>query len=152
MNKSMELVIGVDLGATTVKTGVVRSDGRILYQNRFPTRADEGPEAVIHQIVVSVEDATAHADGAPIGGLGLGSPGVVDDQGVVKAPPNMANWDEVPLRAMLSEVFAFPIAVENDANAAAIAESRFGAGREHKNFLFVIWGTGVGGGIILDRK
>ena len=152
MNKSMELVIGVDLGATTVKTGVVRSDGRILYQNRFPTRADEGPEAVIRQIVVSVEDATAHAEGAPIGGLGLGSPGVVDDQGVVKAPPNMANWDEVPLRAMLSEVFAFPIAVENDANAAAIAESRFGAGREHKNFLFVIWGTGVGGGIILDRK
>lgn len=146
------LVIGTDLGATTVKTGLVRSDGRILYQNRFPTRAGDGPEAVVGQIVLSVEDAMGRAPGAPITGLGIGSPGVVDDHGVVKAPPNMKDWDEVPLREMLGKAFSLPVAVENDANAAAIAESRFGAGREHPNFLFVIWGTGVGGGIILGGK
>lgn len=152
MANGTELVIGVDLGATTVKTGLVRSDGRILHQNKFPTRAGDGPDAVVRQIVASVEDARAKAGDDPILGLGVGSPGVVDDQGVVRAPPNMADWDEVPLAAMLGDVFGFPVVVENDANAAAIAESRFGAGRDHPNFLFVIWGTGVGGGIILDRK
>ena len=152
MKNGRELVIGVDLGATTVKTGLVRHDGQILYQNKFPTRAGEGPEAVVRQIVASVEEARPKAGEDPILGLGIGSPGVVDDHGVVKAPPNMKDWDEVPLAAILGDVLGLPVAVENDANCAAIAESRFGAGREHPNFLFVIWGTGVGGGIILDRK
>jgi len=72
---------------------------------------------------------------------------------VVKAPPNFANWDEVPLRDEIARLFpASLVAVENDANAAAIAESKFGAGMQYPNFLFVIWGTGVGGGIILNRK
>ena len=152
MTHGTDIAIGVDLGATTVKTGIVRPDGRILYQNKFPTRGGDGPDAVVRQIVASVEDARAKAGTGRILGLGIGSPGVVDDQGVVKAPPNMRDWEEVPLAAMLGEVFSFPVAVENDANCAAIAESRFGAGRDHPNFLFVIWGTGVGGGIILNRK
>jgi glucokinase len=152
MTDNAQLVIGTDLGATTVKTGLVRPDGRIVYQNRFPTRAADGPDAVVGQILLSVREAIEHAGGASLGGLGLGSPGVVDDQGVVKAPPNMADWDEVPLRAMLREQLQRTVEVENDANAAAIAESRFGAGRAHPDFLFVIWGTGVGGGIILNRK
>ncbi len=152
MTHGEQLVIGTDLGATTVKTGLVRGDGRILYQNRFPTRAAEGPDAVIGQIILSVEDALAHSGGAHVGGLGIGSPGVVDDDGVVKSPPNMKDWDEVPLHAKLQEHFQRTVAIENDANAAAIAESRFGAGREFPHFLFVIWGTGVGGGIILNRK
>jgi glucokinase len=91
--------------------------------------------------------------GAHPGGIGVGSPGVVDDEGVVKAPPNFANWDEVQLKTELARFFpSLPVAIENDANAAAIAESKFGAGKQYPNFLFVIWGTGVGGGIILDRK
>jgi glucokinase len=135
-----------------VKTGLVRSDGRIIYQNKFPTRAAEGPDAVVKQIVASAEDAISKAERAPISGLGVGSPGVVDDQGIVKAPPNIKDWDEVPLGRMLRDVFGLNVVVDNDANAAAIAESRFGAGLDHPNFLFVIWGTGVGGGIILDRK
>ncbi|MBI4428434.1 MAG: ROK family protein [Ignavibacteriales bacterium] len=145
--------IGVDLGATTVKTGVVSAAGKILYQNRLPTNGHSGPPAVIKQIEVSVRDALAHAFGKKPSGIGIGSPGVVDESGVVKSPPNIDGWDIVPLARKLGNTFPrFRIKVENDANAAAIAESRFGAGKKYPNFLFVIWGTGVGGGIILNGK
>ncbi len=152
-NSNAKVAIGVDLGGTTVKAGVVSVVGEILYHNRFPSNAGKGPAAVVQQIRASVQDAIGHVNGAKVNGIGVGSPGVVDDDGIVKAPPNFADWDEVPLKSELSNLFPdVPVAVENDANAAAIAESRFGAGRQYPNFLFVIWGTGVGGGIILNRK
>ncbi|MEX1276544.1 MAG: ROK family protein [Bacteroidota bacterium] len=147
------LVIGVDVGGTSIKAGVVSSSGALLYQNKFPTQADRGPGAVIKQIQASVQDALSQTNGSTVQGLGIGTPGVVDDDGVVKAPPNFVDWDEVPLKAELRKLFGtLPIDIENDANAAAIAESKFGAGREFPNFLFVIWGTGVGGGIILNNR
>jgi glucokinase len=148
-----KVVIGVDLGGTTVKAGVVAAGGSILYQNKFPSFADEGPSRVIQQIGASIRDAIKNTNGARVEGIGLGAPGVVDDEGVVKSPPNFEHWDEVPLKVELRKAFPnLPIGVENDANAAAIAESRFGAGVDIPNFLFVIWGTGVGGGIILNHK
>jgi glucokinase len=152
-NPKSNIVIGVDLGGTTIKAGLVSADGSILYNNKFPTYAGKGPATVIQQIRAAVQDALKHTDGAQVGGIGIGSPGVVDDEGVVKAPPNFVDWDEVPLKSELGKLFpAVCIGVENDANAAAIAESKFGAGVQYPNFLFVIWGTGVGGGIILNHK
>jgi glucokinase len=146
-------VIGVDLGGTTIKAGVVSAGGSILYQNKFPTLADRGPAVVVQQIATAIRDAIKQAGRTGTEGIGIGAPGVVDDEGVVKAPPNFADWDVVPLKLEISKLFRGTlIGVENDANAAAIAESKFGAGVDHPNFLFVIWGTGVGGGIILDRK
>jgi glucokinase len=146
-------VLGIDLGGTTIKAGVVSSEGSIIYQNKVPTCADRGPATVVKQIEIAVNDAIHNAGEAKITGLGIGSPGVVDDDGVVKAPPNFVQWDEVPLKAELTKLFpGLPVCVENDANAAAIAESKFGAGVQFPNFLFVIWGTGVGGGIILNHK
>ncbi len=148
-----EFAIGVDLGGTTVKTGLVSRDGRIAYHNKFDSKGHEGPEAVIRQIALSVNDAMSHAGGAQFVGIGIGSPGVVDNDGFVKAPPNLLHWDSIPLARELAKQFGnSPVKVENDANCAAIAESKFGAGKEYPDFLFVIWGTGVGGGIILDRK
>jgi len=152
-NPKSNIVVGVDLGGTTIKAGLVSADGSILYNNKFPTYADKGPATVIQQIRAAVQDALKHTDGAQVGGIGIGSPGVVDNEGVVKAPPNFVDWDEVPLKSELGKLFpAVCIGVENDANAAAIAESKFGAGVQYPNFLFVIWGTGVGGGIILNHK
>lgn len=150
---SHQFVIGVDLGGTTVKTGVVSSDGRLVYQNRFPTFADQGPDAVIGQIELGVRDALAHEQAASVSAIGIGAPGVVDDDGFVKAPPNLKGWGRVPLARKLQDRFpGFRVEVENDANAAAVAEAKFGAGRNLPDFLFVIWGTGVGGGIILKNK
>jgi glucokinase len=152
-NSSSNIVIGVDVGGTTIKAGIVTSDGAIRYSNKYPTCADKGPSTVIRQIQAAVQDALRQSNGASVKAIGVGCPGVVDDDGVVKAPPNFVDWDEVPLKSELSKLFpGVTIAIENDANAAAIAESKFGAGVQYPNFLFVIWGTGVGGGIILNHK
>jgi len=154
MNTSKDAIaVGVDLGGTTVKTGLVSMSGEIRYHNKFDSRGAEGPEQVIKQIADSVTDAIAHADGRRTIGIGIGAPGVVDNNGFVKAPPNLLHWDSIPLAAELRQQFHdVPISVENDANCAAIAESKFGAGKDYPDFLFIIWGTGIGGGIILDRK
>lgn len=145
--------IGVDLGATTVKTGLVAADGSLVYQVKLPAEGMNGPKAVIQQIEASIHDVMKHANGLPLSGIGIGSPGVVDDAGVVKSPPNFKDWNAVPLADEIAARFtSLPIRIENDANAAAIAESKFGAGKGISDFLFVIWGTGVGGGIILNRQ
>jgi len=143
--------IGVDLGGTTIKTGIVSSAGKIFAQSKFPTLGEQGPKAVIAQIRRSIDEVLVHAKGKKIGGIGIGSPGIVDEKGgVVKDPPNFADWHSVALGNAVKKIFKLNTRVENDANVAAIAEAKFGAGKRHPNFLFVIWGTGVGGGIILD--
>jgi glucokinase len=145
--------IGVDLGATTVKTGLVTSAGQILFQTKLPTLGEKGPKAVIIQIKKSIEQVMIHARGKTLRGIGIGSPGIVDEKGgIVKDPPNISGWHHVALGEKIQKSFKLHVAVENDANVAAIAEAKFGAGKHHPNFLFVIWGTGVGGGIILDGK
>ncbi len=146
------VAIGVDLGGTTVKTGIVSRSGEILHQAKLPSRSEKGPEAVVGQIERSVKEALSKSTEYEVIGVGVGAPGIVSDDGIVKAPPNLKDWVEVPLGAELSSRLHINVAVENDANAAAIAESKFGAGKEYPDFLFVIWGTGVGGGIILNRK
>ena len=89
--------------------------------------------------------------GNTLRGIGIGSPGIVDEEGgIVKDPPNFADWHNVALGNAVTKIFRLNTKVENDANVAAIAEAKFGAGKRHPNFLFVIWGTGVGGGIILN--
>lgn len=151
-NERISVAVGVDLGGTNVKTGLVSREGEILYQNKLPSRASEGPKIVISQIAASIKDCLSHANKKHVEGIGIGSPGIVDNEGMVKSPPNLANWDAVPLGPEIEKEFGIPVMVENDANAAAIAESKFGTGRNHSDFLFVIWGTGVGGGIILNKK
>ncbi|HWP83479.1 MAG TPA: ROK family protein [Bacteroidota bacterium] len=152
MNAPQRLAIGVDLGGTTIKTGLVSANGSILYQSKFPSRSLEGPSAVLEEIERSIHDAMTHTGGNSIAGVGIGAPGVVDRNGVVQSPPNFKDWDAFPLASELRAKLNMEVRIENDANAAAIAESRFGAGRDYPNFLFVIWGTGVGGGIILERR
>lgn len=147
--------IGVDLGGTTVKAGIVSVDGKILNQLTVPTDAEKGPEAVAQQIVKVIKDIQHSKSGDEIIGIGVASPGLVKlDGNTVEAPPNFKNWDSFPLRdAIIKDIGnKLPLYVENDANAAALAEAKFGAGKEMDNFLFVIWGTGVGGGIIMDGK
>ena len=148
----LKYAIGVDLGATTVKTGLVSSEGKILVQTNLPTLGERGPKAVIQQIRKSIEEIQRDAKGKRLRGVGIGAPGIVDEEGVVKDPPNIKGWHIVALRREMKKYFSMDVKVENDANVAAIAEAKFGAGRRHPNFLFVIWGTGVGGGIIMDGK
>lgn len=148
-----QLAIGVDLGGTTVKTGLIDSNGKLLAQSKLPTMAEVNPRAVIGQITKTIQEVIPAAGGAPIAGIGIGSPGLIQNPGgIVKSPPNMNDWDVVPLADEISKVFNIRVEVDNDANVAAVAESKFGAGKDHPNFLFIIWGTGVGGGIIMNNQ
>jgi glucokinase len=150
---AQQLAIGVDLGGTTVKTGLINSDGTILAQSKLPTLAEQDPQAVIGQIVRSINEVLPHANGKEIAGIGIGSPGLIQNPGgIVKSPPNMNNWDVVPMADEIKKVFNVRVEVDNDANVAAVAEAKFGAGKAHPDFLFIIWGTGVGGGIIMNGQ
>jgi glucokinase len=153
MKSNKMFAIGVDLGATTVKTGIVDFDGSISDQVSVASKADKGPSVVLQQIELSIREVSSKRDMSECKGIGIGTPGVVSSKdGMVLHPPNFANWTSVDVTKKVRDSFSLPVFVENDANCAALAEARFGAGKEYKDFLFVIWGTGIGGGIILDHK
>lgn len=150
---AQQLAIGVDLGGTTVKTGLISSDGTVLALSKHPTRAEENPQAVIEQIKKSIRDVLAKTNGASVAGIGIGAPGLIQNPGgIVKNPPNLKDWDVVPLADEIAKEFKLRVEVDNDANVAAVAESKFGAGKDIPNFLFIIWGTGVGGGVIMNGQ
>ncbi len=133
----LQYAIGVDLGGTTIKTGIVSSDGKIIVQSKFPTLGEQGPKTVIGQIRKSIEEVLPHAKGKTLRGIGIGSPGIVDEKGgIVKDPPNFADWHNVALGNAVAKIFRLSAKVENDANVAAIAEAKFGAGKRPSKFSF----------------
>lgn len=153
MNARKTFAIGVDLGATTIKVGIVGKNGNIPDQLSVDSKANKGPAVVIQQIIFAVQELISRYKISECSGIGIGAPGVVSStDGTVQHPPNFTDWTKVDLGKNIRKAFKLPVFIENDANCAAMAEARYGAGIEFKDFLFVIWGTGVGGGIILDRK
>ncbi len=153
MTAKKTYAVGVDLGATSIKTGVVDRKGAVLDQVVVDAQASKGPRAVIRQITFSLQEIFTRNKIEGCFGVGIGSPGVVSiEEGAVLYPPNFADWKEVALAKAIRGVVPLPVFLENDANCAAIAEAHFGAGADYPNFLFVIWGTGVGGGVILGKK
>jgi glucokinase len=145
--------IGIDLGGTTVKTALVDTNGKIISQVKLPTLAEQNPDIVIGQIKKSIEEILLLANGKNISGIGIAVPGLVENPGgILKNPANFKGWNIITLGDVLEKTFGMKTVVDNDANVAALAEAKFGAGKDHPNFLFVIWGTGVGGGIILNNN
>ncbi|MFZ1080980.1 MAG: ROK family protein [Candidatus Kryptoniota bacterium] len=149
----MNYIIGIDLGGTFIKAGAVSEEGKILFETSLPSNADLNPGAVVHQIANAVGIIKEKFANDKVLGVGIGSPGMVDlDGGTVKYPPNLANWTVFRLGDETSKLIGEPVRVENDANAAAVGELKFGAGKGMKNFIMITLGTGVGGGIIADGK
>lgn len=148
MNKT---AIGIDFGGTTVKSGVVR-EGKLLA--RLPplrTHDFAGHDSLLAAIRAAIEELRQqHPE---VVAVGAGLPGLVDSiNGRVWQLSNVPGWEDVALTALLEEWTGLPAAIDNDANAMAYAEWLFGAGREGVNVVCVTLGTGVGGGLILDRK
>ncbi|GII53823.1 glucokinase [Planotetraspora thailandica] len=142
----MALTIGVDVGGTKIASGVVDGDGRIVARTLRQTPADN-PEKVAVTIADSVSELAAGLD---VEAVGVGAAGFVDEtRSVVRFAPNLA-WREEPLREKVSELVGLPVVVENDANAMAWGEYRFGAGRGETHVVCVTVGTGIGGGIVFD--
>lgn len=139
--------IGVDIGGTELKAALVAADGRVLAAERVPTDAAGGPEAVVYQIE-ALAGALRRGAG-PVAGVGVGAPGPCDAAGgIVHVAPALPGWVDVPLAAMLESRLGAPVLIENDANAAALGEWRFGAGRGARDLCYVTVSTGIGGGVI----
>ena len=146
----MTVAIGIDLGGTELRAAVVSSMGEVLAHARTETASLDGPAAVIEQMADLVGQIAAGHD---IGGVGIGSPGPLDvDAGMVVHASTLRGWDDVPLAALASARLGLPVRLDNDANVAALAEWRFGAGRGLRHMVYVTVSTGIGGGVILDGK
>jgi glucokinase len=153
---SQRYFIGVDLGGTNIKFGIVSERGKILQKGLLPAQADRGRKAILNNMNKAVRESLAFAREKKIKvkGIGVGSPGTVNlNSGKIEGScPNLPQMVNVNLKRWLSRSFKFPIYVDNDANVMALAESKFGAAKGYKDALCLTLGTGIGGGIILDGK
>ena len=147
--------IGVDIGGT--KTAVVLSSHppAMLARTEFSTLPQEGPERAIELIKRSIHQLIQDAgiDRSRLGSIGVSCGGPLDQAaGIIQAPPNLSTWVDVPITAILEKEFGIECHMENDANAGAVAEHRFGAGQGTRHMVFLTMGTGLGAGVICDGR
>lgn len=146
----------IDLGGTNVRAIVATLDGEIRGDDRRGSRAANGLEATLDAIEGALRQACAEAgvrEPAALEAVGIASPGWVDlVEGVVPAAPQLKGWRDVPIVRLLGERFGTRVVLENDANAAALGEHVFGAGRGVQNMVYITVSTGIGGGIIADGR
>jgi glucokinase len=149
--------IGVDVGGTKVAAGLVNSAGEITQQTRVPMVAGDAAAglAAVNAAIDSV-CAAARPDSESrdlISGIGICAPGPLDPRtGIVINPPNLPGWRNFPLADLISKAYRLPVRLDNDGNAAALAEALWGAGRGYRNVFCATIGTGIGTGIVFDRR
>lgn len=149
------VVLALDIGGTKLAAGIVDSGGNVLARAEVPTLAAEGPERVLDRIVrlAKVVMSAPGISGRAIQRVGIGCAGPVDRQaGLVLNPPNLPGWIHVPLVDHVQNALGHPAVLENDANAAALGEFRYGAGKGANSLVYLTVSTGIGAGIILDGK
>ena len=147
--------IGIDIGGTNIRFGVVDRDGNIIARKRTKTEAGEGFGRILGRLQKGIYSLTEKVSegGHTLKGIGIGVPGIISsEEGIVRFSPNLPGWVDVPLRDSVANFSNAPVHVENDANAYALGEATFGAGRGADSMLCITLGTGVGGGIILDKR
>jgi len=145
-------VLGVDVGGTKVAVGLVDHNGRILAQGRKPMVANGTAEAGLQAVADAIDSLTSSLPGG-IHSIGICAPGPLDPKsGVVLNPPNLPCWRNFPLAEKVRSRYHVPVRVDNDANAAALAETRWGAARGFRYVFYATIGTGIGSGIVFDGR
>lgn len=151
---SEKYVIGVDLGGTKIATALCDTECNIVSRIKVDTGASEGTQKVLHRIKESINLVVAQS-GIPLSrmaGIGLSSPGPLNvSEGVVICAATLG-WYNIPVRQLIYDEFKIPVYLENDCNAAALGEKWLGAGRGYDNLIYITVSTGIGSGIIIDRK
>ena len=148
-------VIGIDIGGTKLATVVADKDGNILQKVRKLTESEKGPRHAVELILSMVGEVLdlAGLRREDISGIGVSCGGPLDTKtGIIYSPPNLPGWDALPLKEMIESEFHIPTVIENDANASALAEARFGGGRGYDYVLYMTMSTGIGGGIIANGE
>lgn len=154
----MPLAIGIDLGGTDIKAGVVSDTGEIVYRTKIPTKGHEGGPAVIARMESLVgtilNESVVAARRSEVAGVGVGSPGLIDQKlGTITCPVNIPEWeDAAPIKTRFEAAHGLRTEVDNDANACALGEALFGAGRGKSVVVAMTLGTGVGGGVVIHGR
>jgi len=147
--------LGIDLGGSKLALAIANPEGRLIAHERRPSRISGDPDADLSAMAADAADliarsGLAHSD---FDAVGFSVPGPIDHaRGAILAPPNLPGWRDVPLRDRMSALLGLPVRIENDANAAALAEWRYGAGRGAHHLAFLTMSTGVGAGLILADR
>ncbi len=149
-------VVGVDVGGTNIKLGVVHPDGHVIARNHFATKPFASSKIKLITALAHYIEAILKAQGIPkknVAGIGIGLPGLIDhDKGIVRFLPNIPGWRNVPLRSILQKKVGLPVPIDNDVKLITLAEWKFGAGRGESNLICITLGTGVGSGLILNNS
>jgi glucokinase len=152
MNSAEKLILGLDIGGT--KTAVVLGSprGEIQWRMQFPTRPERGFKIVFAELATNIATALRSAP-KTVAAISVSIGGPLDVlKGVIKSPPNLPGWTNIPLKKLLAERFSLPVFIEHDGNAGALAEFYFGAGKGLRNIIFITMGTGFGAGLILNGQ
>ncbi len=147
--------IGVDIGGTSVKLGLVSPRGTVVFRRHFLTHQMPSRTGFLNVLTSHVQGIIKEArkKGLAVGGVGIGAPGPVDvARGFVYFFPNIPGWNNTPLRALLENKLKLPVQVDNDANAMTLGEFRFGAGKGVTDLIALTLGTGIGGGLVIAGK
>lgn len=145
-------VLAIDIGGTKLAVGIVAGTGQLVDSLRTPTRAEEGPDRVLERIVALSQTLLQRCPAA-VRSVGVGCGGPLDTRrGLIQNPPNLPGWIDYPLVERLQQALGLPVALDNDANAAALAEFHFGAGHGTHQMVYLTISTGIGGGLILNGE
>ena len=145
-----DIVLGVDIGGTKVAVGLVDRNGKIVTQGRQPMVADGTAEAGLEAVIAAIDSMMQSSDGR-VQSIGICAPGPLDPKtGIVLNPPNVPCWRNFPLAERIASKYRVPVKVDNDANAAALAETRWGAAQGFRYVFYTTVGTGIGTGIVFD--
>ena len=146
--------LGIDLGGTFIKGGIVDDQGVIILRDKVPTQSEKGAEGVVANIVALCENLIqkANLSFSDLSGIGIGVPGMIDSKTGTVTYSNNLGWKNFPIASMVSERLRLPVKIANDANVAALGEAKFGCGKEYRNSVMITLGTGVGSGVVIDGK
>lgn len=143
-------LLGIDLGGTNLRVAVVTTEGKIIEETNIKTESDMGPHFVIDQMIQLCKGILQERN---IEAIGIGSPGPLDvKEGVILSPNNLPGWDNIPLVSMLEKALQKKVVLDNDANAAALAEALMGAGKGKESVFYMTVSTGVGGGFVFRKQ
>lgn len=147
----MKKILGVDIGGTDIKLGIVSAEGEIVEREKIPTLAGKGPRYAAERIAAWLEERRA---GHPeMVAAGIDCAGLIDgSKGYLYYSPNLPGWEDLDLRGLFSGALGMPVTVDNDVNCAAWGEYILGAGRGTQHFVCMTLGTGIGGGVVADGR
>jgi len=148
----MKTAIGLDLGGSFIKYGRLDQAGRIIRQGQVDSGGEKGRDEVLKRMAGAVAGLLEGAAPGEVAGIGIGTPGLVDNRGSVFLAPNLPEWDNLPLAEIFKKKFRLPVVVENDVNSFTWGEFKFGAGKPFRDIIAITLGTGLGGGVVVNGK